>query len=431
MYSIIEIMLMQALCFYIVYNSSGMINYFKPQLDFFNGFFCKNINELIKFYKFVSENNPILLNYYDDNVESLNNKEETNILSNSELFPEKNRLVKFEDKYLEKYKTFPNEFRFTDLEFKQENEEYEKIKLDYDKTRLDKINAIQEQLCKISEIQQKGNISHENNNFTENINSFGIDSLINFFNIKADFDDDPDDYDIEELYQGLLKDKEDLLKELKEIEKDVMTEAELRLKARDAIINNKLDKFINNYVLEHTPLGNIYMRYNNNKKSFEYFSNSTMPYRYLEPVGRKYVMTYWCKPIFVDIEEELKRAEVKFDLNKEDERRRQEEIKNNPMARLKSYNKDIKNQTIMKQPMKNRSSNNTLPPQIKVNFPNVNQNSEKQLLKERANRYTCEDRLTGFSPLKKIDKNVLDKKLMLSYADFKRMQREDKNKKYV
>jgi hypothetical protein len=49
------------------------------------------------------------------------------------------------------------------------------------------------------------------------------------------------------------------------------------------------------------------MRYNNEKKSIEYFSNNSIPYRYLEPVGRKYIMTYWCKPIFFDIEEELKK----------------------------------------------------------------------------------------------------------------------------
>jgi hypothetical protein len=210
----------------------------------------------------------------------------------------------------------------------------------------------------------------------------------------------------------------------------------MRKKSREVIINKKLDKFINNYVLEHTPLGNIYMRYNNDKKSFEYFSNNTIPYRYLEPVARKYVMTYWCKPIFVDIEQELKRAEVKFDegikIKEAYEKRRQEETKNNPkdvVARMKSYNKETKSQTIMQQPMKNRSANNILPPQIKANFPNVNQHSEKQLLKEQANRYTWEGRLTTFSPLKSIDKKVLDKNLTMSYADFKRMKQEEKNKK--
>ena len=60
-------------------------------------------------------------------------------------------------------------------------------------------------------------------------------------------------------------------------------------------------------------------------------------------------------------------------------------------------------------------------PQIKVNLPNVKTN-DNQLLKENANRYTWEGRLTNFCPLKKIDKKLLDKKLAMTYADFKKIQ---------
>ena len=67
-----------------------------------------------------------------------------------------------------------------------------------------------------------------------------------------------------------------------------------------------------------------------------------------------------------------------------------------------------------------------VPPQIKANLVNINQPSEKQLLKEHANRYTWEGRIANFSPLQKIDKKKL---LTLSYSDYKRMQEELKNKK--
>ena len=81
-------------------------------------------------------------------------------------------------------------------------------------------------------------------------------------------------------------------------------------------------------------------------------------------------------------------------------------------------------------PMKNRTDKNTvLPAQIKANLPDVNKQSEKQLLKEQANRYTWEGRLTNFCPLKKIDRKCLDKKLTMTYADFKKMQQEEQNKK--
>ena len=432
MYSIKEIILIQMLCFFIAFNSSGAINYLKQHFEFLNGNFYETINELIRIFQFICENNPTLLHYYEYDDDD-DDKEKNNTV---EIVEEKKQIqIKYENKYLEKFKAFPNEFRFDETEFKQENEEYEKVQLEYEKKRLDTIELNQKRLFIINEIIEKGNIECKNDENSFLINDFGKNKIIEYYDMHEIYEDEPDDINFKELYLDLLNDKEVSLKNLEEVEKNVMTESDLRSKARDVIINKKLDKFIDNYVLEYTPLGNIFMRYNNDKKSFEYFSNNTIPYRYLEPVGRKYSMTYWCKPIFVDIEEELKKAEVVFDEEKkkkeEDEKRRQEEIKNNPkdvIARMKSYNKDTKSQTIMKQPMKNRSSNNVLPPQIKANLTNVNKNSEKQLLKEQANRYTWEGRLTNFSPLKKIDKKVLDKKLTMSYSEFKKMQQ---NKKYI
>jgi hypothetical protein len=396
----------------------------------------EKIGFLIDFYNFLCENNPLLLSYYYEDVED--DDEDRKCESNVESVPQQ-ILVKYEDKYLTKFKQFPNEFNFDELELEQERIEYENIKINFEKERLDNINKIQEELFKINEIEEKGGIvkastsdfddKNSSTEFAKNINDLGIDKLLKYYDMEFDYEEDPNDICFENLYACLVSDKEKFEKKLQEIEKMVLTDEESRLKARQVIIKNKLDKFMNNYILEHTPLGNIYMRYNNDKGSFEYFSNNSIPYRYLEPVGRKYVMTYWCKQIFVDIEEELKKAEIKYDENKkkkdEDEKRRQEEIKNNPknvIARLKSYNKETKSQVTMKQPMKNRSANNVLPPQIQANLPNVNNNLEKQLLKENANRYTWEGRLTGFCPLKKIDKKILDKKLNMSYAEFKIMQ---------
>jgi hypothetical protein len=430
MYSITEIIIIQLLCFIIMFNSKSAIHFLKQKFPFFNGNFQEKMNEFIRFYKFICDNNPLLIDYeYSDEIPELDDIQEVSI--KQELKPEE----KFEDKYLEKFKKFPNDFSFSETELQQENEEYIKIRVEYEKNRFNTINSIQEQLHKINEIQEKGNILNNGDDFTKNINGFGINSLLKFFDIEEDYEDDPDDFDIEELYMDLLKNKEELLKKMDETEKMVMTEKEMRKKARDIIINNKLDKYIDNYVLECTPLGNIYMRYNNDKKSFEYFSNNSIPYRYLEPVGRKYVITYWCKPIFFDIEEELKKAEERYDEEKkkkeEDEKRMEEERKNNPkkiLAQLKNYNKESKDVTM--RPMKNRSNKNSvLPPQIKANLPDVNKPSEKQLLKENANRYTWEGRLTNFCPLKKIDRKILDKKLAMTYADFKKMQQEQQNKK--
>ena len=387
---------------------------------------------LTDFLDVISENNPLLIDYDD----ILNEEKETIVLK-SEIEIGKIE-QKYEDKYLEKFKRFPNEFQFTELEMEEEKKEFENIKTTTETNRNQSINKIKEQLGKIYEIENGDNLTSElNENVTENINTLCKNGLIQFFNLE---DEEPDDIDLEQLYIDLVEKKNELKKELKCIEETILEDEDedMLIKARETIVTRKLDKFIDNYILEHTPLGNIYMRYNNSKKSFEYFSNSTMPYRYLEPVGRKYVMTYWCKPLFIDIEEELKKSEQKNEemKKKEDDNKRMvEELKTETgakdvIAKLKNYNKDTKNQANMKPQMKNRSGSNfVLPPQIKANLPNVNQQNEKHLLKENANRYTCEGRLTGFSPLKKIDKKILDKNLSMSYADFKKIQKEEQNKK--
>ncbi len=432
MYSITEIFIIQFLCFIIVFNSKPAMNVLKKIFPFFNGNFQQKINEFIRFCKFICDNNPLLLGYDfddDDNVPELENVNEVD--KKEELKPE----PKYEDKYLEKFKNFPNEFSFNEVDLEFEQSEYVKIKESSEKKRFEQIKEINVQLEKINDIQNNGNIETNGDDFTKNINEFGINKLLEFFDLEEDYTDDPDDIDLEELYMDLLKRKDELEKELVEIESKSMTDDDYRKVARDEVIKRKLDKYIDNYVLECTPLGNIYMRYNNDKKSFEYFSNNSIPYRYLEPVGRKYVITYWCKPIFVDIEEELKKAEERFDDEKkkkeEEEKRMEEERKNNPrkiLAQLKNYNKETKDVTM--RPMKNRSNNNNvLPPQIKANLPEVNKTNEKQLLKENANRYTWEGRLTNFCPLKKIDRKILDKKLAMTYADFKKMQQEQQNKK--
>lgn len=426
MYNISEILLIQLLCFILVFNAKSSIDFLKKTLPFLNINFREKIIKIINFYNFIIENNPLILDY--------SYEVETNELPELKEIKEEIKVSKpeilYEDKYLEKFKTFPNEFQFTDIEIEEENEEYIKIKTEYEKNRFDTIHEIKNKLKTIEEIKEKGNIDHTQYTFTNNINKLGIELLLNFFDLKEEYEEDPSDFDLEELYNDLLKIKQELLKNLDEVEKNILTEEDMRKKAKDKIINKKLDKFIDNYILEHTPLGNIYMRYNNDKKSFEYFSNNSIPYRYLETAGRKYVMTYWCKPIFVDIENELKKAEERYEeekKRKEDEDKKlEEERKNNPrkiLAQLKNYNKETKDVTM--RPMKNRNNKNAvLPPQIKANLHDVNKPVEKQLLKEHTNRYTWEGRLTNFCPLKKIDRKILDKKLSMTYADFKKMQQK-------
>jgi hypothetical protein len=364
------------------------------------------IREIREFLIFMGENNPLLLTYYDD----LDGNDNSNTNDNDEeLVQPKEKELKdtYETKYLEKFKQFSNDFVFTAEEQEDIVKESQKIRSAFEREKEDKLCSIKKELLI-------------------------IDAALKNIKEKNEEDEDEDEDEDEEDEDELLWKQVDLMRELEITETTILTDEEIQTKAHDVIVNKKLDQYINNYVLEYTPLGNVIMRYNNDKKSFEYFSNNTIPYRYLEPIGRKYVMTYLCKPIFIDIEDELKKAEEKYDEEQKEKEKKQKDSEKNKSkvvsfkAQFKSYNKDSKDMNSM--PMKNRTNKNVLPPQIKANLPDVNkQSSEKMLLKENANRYTWEGRMANFVPLKKIDKKVMNKQLAMTYADFKKMQEGKKN----
>jgi hypothetical protein len=96
------------------------------------------------------------------------------------------------------------------------------------------------------------------------------------------------------------------------------------------------------------------------------------------------------------------------------------EPKKNVFAKFKSYNKEAGTGHVnIAAPPKNSIPNN------KVTESNTN---EKVLLKENANRYSYEGKLSNFNFLKKVDRKVVDKKYAMTFADFKRLEEEKKIK---
>ena len=201
--------------------------------------------------------------------------------------------------------------------------------------------------------------------------------------------------------------------------------------ATQCIIDKRLGRLTNCYVIEKTPNGNVIMIYQKDRGSFKYYSDHNIPYRYLEVVGRKYVKLFNCRPIFVDMEEELrlfeekweKEQEIKKMKEEEEKRKAEEDAKNNKpveqkknvFAKFKSYNKDAGGKISMAAPPKNSIPNKNV---------TENKENEKVLLKERANRYTYEGKFANFNFLQKIERKVFNKKLGLSFADFKRIQQK-------
>jgi hypothetical protein len=142
----------------------------------------------------------------------------------------------------------------------------------------------------------------------------------------------------------------------------------------------KIESLCNNFIMENTPVGNIIMYYDHNKSAFLYYSDNVIPFRFLEPIGRKYVITFKCKQLFIDMKEEIERAT-----------KQEEDAKKN-----------------IQQPKP--SNKNTINPNIKIN----------------TNRYTCMGKISNFKMIKKVDKKLVDKNYSMSFSDFKQMMKTNK-----
>ena len=211
-------------------------------------------------------------------------------------------------------------------------------------------------------------------------------------------------------------------------------------KASEYIFREKIKKLNNTFVMEYTPMGNIILTFNIEKEHFEYYSDATVPYRFLETVARKFVIQNNCKSIFIDMNDELKIYEEnlkKIEDKKEAERKEAErkeldenykapKEKKNVFAKLKTYNNDL---------VTNRmGATQSIPPKQSRPTTNISQpaQSHKVILKEKSNSYSYKGKLQNFNILKKIDKSSSSKKMKLSFAEYKNLmkskQLENKNK---
>ena len=358
-------------------------------------------------------------------------EDDTNNDVNECLLGEERPEPKYEDKYLEDIRKLSKEFIFDENEEKLIGLKFIEFHTSLmEEEYFDKLKEIRTKMSEIAEKLNKYEGSDDDYCICDNDN----DEDLHLGETKKG----RVTFLLEE--QNNLRNKENELKQEYEsdegVEKFIKRIDEL---SKKFVIDERLDKLKNNFVMEKTPLGNVLMLYNNKRGSFEFYSDNTIPYRYLEPVSRKYVKMFDCRPIYCDMDEELKISEQKLEekekekKEKEEKKKEEEEenkknniaitvvdTKKNVFAKFKSYNKESGTGHVnIAAPPKNSIPNN------KVTSTNSN---EKVLLKENANRYSYEGKLSNFNFLKKTDRKVVDKKYGMTFADFKRLQEENKNK---
>ena len=178
------------------------------------------------------------------------------------------------------------------------------------------------------------------------------------------------------------------------------------LTTQPQITTSKLSDLKHNFVLEQTPLGNTIMYFNYNcdypdTSSFIYYCDHSLPYNYLDTVARKYVITFNCLNLYIDIKKELKNAEEPEPIINPIKETKKPDYKS-VFANLKNYNKT-------------RITKSTNSSEIK---PITNPKHKEVLI----NRYTSGGKLSNFTFLKKQDKRLVNKNYSLSFADFKQSQ---------
>ena len=361
---------------------------------------------------FFTRMNKVLYPLYAELFDEENNNVAKTLEENKENETSIKKIEKYEDKYLAKIRSLPEEFIFSPEEALLEADMFIKLfKQSTEDLELKKLN-LKELLANYQ--QELSDI--ENMEFTE------ADKIPSY---------DDENGLIESVEEQMKQKKthyaeqaEIIKNELLELTDKVITEDEIKEIVKKKLLNERLDKLQNNFIIEPTPLGNVLMFYNNKKDTFQYYSDNEIPYRFLEVVGRKYALTFNCRFLYVDMEQELKNYEKKIEEKEkemEKQRQKEEELKaqtnslnsvsekKNVFAKFKTYNKEAGNGRVNKAP----PPKNSIPSKQQIS-------NEKVLLKEKSNHYTREGKISNFNILKKIDRKVVDKKYAMSFADFKK-----------
>jgi hypothetical protein len=372
------------------------LKYEEKYLDSFNK--CDNFfifteeeeNDIINKIEELKSNNKKQILDLKNKIEDINSKINLNK-------PRPGMGPEYETEYYSKYPSL-----YTD--FLQEG--YSLMEIDSD---LDSIPELipndNDSFCPVSPISQQSsimslNITDETKEIKDNQENQENQDTIKELNIQKDL--------IEQELKAIESHDEDYFNEL----------------AKEHIINNKKNNLKNSILIEKTPLGNVMMHYDNSDDSFVYYSDNSIPYRFLEVAARRYVVVFKCKPVYIDMKEVLKDVEDKIKTKREninvdtsantgaDTLTNKSENPKSVFAKFKSYNKNI-SKTLASIPAKQ----NNQASQMSVSQTN-------DVLKDRSNKYVWKGKMMDFGMIKKIDKKINDKRLAMTFTEFKRINKK-------
>ena len=166
---------------------------------------------------------------------------------------------------------------------------------------------------------------------------------------------------------------------------------------------------------ESTPRGNIVMFYDVYKDGFSYYSDQTgIPYKVLNAVAMKYVITFRCRDFFMD---ETISSSPFIQYNKDDAKKEQDK-KNETIKQLSSNNQNL---PFVK--FKNRQT--TTQPSEMIGVPQISQhqskitNTNKNSKEYVNNRFIYKGRMHDWSPLQKSPPKKIQPEEVLDYKTFR------------
>lgn len=176
-------------------------------------------------------------------------------------------------------------------------------------------------------------------------------------------------------------------------------------------------------VFDYTPYGNVCMKYDDVRNIFIYYSDHSMPYRFLESVAQKFAIQFHCKDLVVDTEEEIEKIKDKNNLpliDKIENNNKTDNVSNDKLSNPEKSKPD-KPSVFTKFKSYNKT---TAPGSSSVNRDISLENKHTEtdhLLLEKSNTYSYEGKFSNMEILQKVDSKRFDDRLKMSYADFKRM----------
>jgi hypothetical protein len=154
----------------------------------------------------------------------------------------------------------------------------------------------------------------------------------------------------------------------------------------------------NSFVMEYTPLGNVIMKYSEEEEGYEYWSNKTIPYVYLEVVSRKYVKFFNCKSKYIERKIIDKTIDKTTDLKQNDDNIQNPDIEpQNKVSQI--FNSDV----FVRRGVKNKDLNNK---------------TKQNIINKQGNKFINKGKIYEFNMIPNL-KNKEVENMKISYKNFK------------